>query len=81
MKQEIFALKGRIAELKNKITEKELVISGTIIQIRSHADPYEENLTLIRSGELRTAAIILDDNVKELKKLRSDLERLEGDLG
>lgn len=81
MKQEILALKGRIAELKSKITEKELVISGTIIQIRSHADPYEDDYTLIRSGELRTAAIILDDNVKELKKLKSDLDRLEGDLG
>ncbi len=81
MKQEIFALKGRIAELKSKITEKELVISGTIIQIRSHADPYEDDYTMIRSGELRTAAIILDDNVKELKKLKSDLDRLEGDLG
>lgn len=81
MKQEIFALKGRIAELKSKITEKELVISGTIIQIRSHADPYEDDYTMIRSGELRTAAIILDDNVKELKKLKSDLDRLEVDLG
>lgn len=81
MKHEILALKGRIAELKSKITEKELVISGTIIQIRSHADPYEDDYTMIRSGELRTAAILLDDNIKELKKLRSDLEWMEGDLG
>lgn len=81
MKHEILALKGRIAELKSKITEKELVISGLIIQVRSHADPYENDLTLIRSGELRTASILLDDHVKELKKIRSELERLEGDLG
>ncbi|MBN2895043.1 MAG: hypothetical protein JXK05_04005 [Campylobacterales bacterium] len=81
MKHEILALKGRIAELKNRITEKELIISGTIIQIRSHADPYEDDYTMIRSGELRTAAHILDDNVKELKKIRSELERLEADLG
>lgn len=81
MKNEILALKGRIAELKGRIAEKELVCSGLVIQIRNHADPYEEDPAKLRTGELRTASILLDDHAKELKKLRSELERMEDDLG
>lgn len=81
MKQEILALKGRISQLKSKISEKELEASGLIIQIRTFADPYENDMTRIKSGQIRTAAKLLDECVTQLQSLNSELERLEGDLG
>lgn len=81
MRQEILALKGRISELKSKISEKELEASGLIIQIRTFADPYENDMTHIKSAQIRTAAKLLDESINTIKTLRSELDRLEGDLG
>lgn len=81
MRQEILKAKGRIAELKSKIAEKELEASGLIIQIRNFADPYESNMSCIKSGQIRTAANLLDECITTIKTLRSELERLEDDLG
>lgn len=81
MRNEILRAKGRIAELKSKITEKELEASGLIIQIRTFADPYENDMTRIKSGQIRTASNLLDECITTIKTLGSELERLERDLG
>lgn len=81
MRHEILKAKGRIAELKSKIAEKELEASGLIIQIRTFADPYENDMSHIKSGQIRTAANLLDESITTIKTLRSELERLEDDLG
>lgn len=81
MRHEILRAKGRIAELKSKIAEKELEASGLIIQIRTFADPYENDMSRIKSGQIRTASKLLDESITTIKTLRSELERLEGDLG
>lgn len=81
MRHEILKMKGRIAELRSKIAEKELEASGLIIQIRTFADPYENDMSCIKSGQIRTASNLLDESITTIKTLRSELERLEGDLG
>lgn len=81
MRHEILALKGRISELKRTITHKELEASGLIIQIRTLADPYENDMTRIRSGSIKAASDSLDECVEEIRAHRQELERLEGDLG
>lgn len=81
MRDEILRAKGRMAELKSKIAEKELEASGLIVQIRTLADPYENDMTHIKSGQLLTASKLLDECISTLKTLKLELDRLENDLG
>lgn len=81
MRDEILRAKGRIAELKSKIAEKELEASGLIVQIRTLADPYENDMTRIKSGQLLAASKLMDECISTLNTLTSELERLENDLG
>lgn len=81
MKHEILKVKGRIAELKNNISQKELEASGLIIQIRSLCDPYESDMTKIKAGNIRVASDLLDQCVTSIKFLSANLKLLEDDLG
>lgn len=81
MRQEILQLKGRIAELRQTLQQKELEASGLIIQIRSLADPYENDMTHIKSEQLSISARLLHECVTQIKTTTEQLKRLEADLG
>lgn len=81
MRNEILALKGRIAETKQKIKQKELLISGLIISIRNLANPYEDNVLNLRTDELLVSAQTLGKAREELIKYSADLQQYEHDLG
>lgn len=81
MRHEILQLKGRIAELRQTLQQKELEASGLIIQIRSLADPYESDMTHIKSDQLSVSSRLLHECVGQIKTITQQLKRLEADLG
>jgi hypothetical protein len=81
MRQEILALKGRMAEIRQQIKEKDLLISGLIIQIRTLADPYAEDSAQIRADELLASAKSLQQTHEELVALSVRYKSLNESLG
>lgn len=81
MNMEIMRMKGKLAEDKNRFKELEMDVSETLKSIRMKADPYEEDVTKLKTQEILHFAKKLDETIKEMQKLKEKIEEMQKDLG
>lgn len=74
MKEEILRLRGRISNAEFELAELEVKAAADIASIRSLADPYEEDLSKIKSPMILAEAKSLNETVQQIKKLTAKLK-------
>lgn len=77
MNLEIMQLRAKLAERKTRYRELEMDASNLIIAIRNYINPYEDDVTRLKTTESLQAAKQLDNVVIELKGLKIKIDDLE----
>ncbi len=80
MNQEILMLKGQLANYQTERQNLELQASGLISMLRIALNPYEEDLSRIKSAEVLQQAKQLHQTLERLREVNKKIEQLEGAL-
>jgi hypothetical protein len=80
MKNEIHRLRGQLAEHEQLLKNYDMEVSGLIILIRELIDPYEEDVTRLRTGEALQNLKRLDKCVEKMKELQVKIDTIKADL-
>jgi hypothetical protein len=77
VKDELLKARGRLAGLKVEHEDCELKIKGLIILARNYIDPYEPNISKLKTKEALKACEELDKTRMECLKIKAKIEELE----
>jgi len=80
MKNELLVIRGRIAETKHEIAEKELLANADLMELRTILDPYEDSIEKINAEKVVAISERFHGYVTELRELKEKLSRMQGDI-
>ncbi len=81
MRQEILAAKGQLAVYRRDLIDLEVQARGLVQLVRGALSPYEKDVTFLRADEAASAAARLAEVICKMKELKSEIAKLEADLG
>lgn len=76
MNHERMIMKGQLAEIERRLTALDLESKGDIALIRLRLNPYEPDITKIKTGEALAAMTRLDKAVAEARELKARIAEL-----
>jgi len=76
MNPEVAMLKGELAEAKRKYSEYDIEAKGLIAQIRFFLNPYESDVTNLKTDQALVGAKRLNFVRTEMVKLKSKIDQI-----
>jgi hypothetical protein len=80
MNQERLMLKGQLADLIHNLKDKDVEAKGLILLIRTVLNPYEEDITHIKTGESLASLNRLHEIITEMRRLKAKIAEIEDAL-
>jgi hypothetical protein len=77
MNDEVTRIRGRLAEYKQRFETLDLSAGQDIITIRNLIDPYEPDVTNIRTAEAKVVLERLHKTVTEMREMVGRIKELE----
>lgn len=76
----LMQMRTRLAECQEEYKRLDVEASAQIIAIQTTINPYERDVTRLRTGEASVAAARLHEVVTRMRELQQEIERLKHDL-
>lgn len=81
MKDDRLRLQGQLAEHNRLYKNYDMEVSGLIILIRDLINPFENDVTRLKTGSALQSMKRLDKCVEKMKEIRDQIKEIEDELG